>query len=71
MDYGDLLMMKPNYENMTRKQLKEHLLSDRTDEQAWSAFFEKLSTLDPNLGYSPNLSEQEMEKIFKEKLNQQ
>jgi hypothetical protein len=34
MDYGDLLMMKPDYENMTRKQLKEHLLSDRTDEQA-------------------------------------
>ncbi len=62
-------MMKPDYKNMTRKELKEHLLTHRTDEEAWSFFFKKLSDLDPNQGYSPDLSDQEMEKIFKEKIN--
>lgn len=62
--------MKSEYENMTQKQLKEHLLNHRTDEQAWTVFFNKLSTLDANIGYSPNLSDQEMEQIFQEKISQ-
>lgn len=68
MDYGGLLMMKPDYKAMTRKQLKEHLATHRHDEEAWSAFFQKISELDPTLGYSPDLSDQEMENIFKEKI---
>ncbi len=63
-------MMKPEYENMTRQQLKEHLLNHRTDEEAWSVFFNKLGELDSNIGYSPDLSEQEMAKIFQEKMRQ-
>lgn len=63
-------MMKPDDEAMTRKELKEHLLDHRNDEEAWSAFFKKLGELDSNLGYSPYLSDQEIENIFREKLNQ-
>ena len=69
--FGDLLMMKQDYKNMTRKQLKEHLLSHRNDEEAWSIFMEKLDKLDQNNGYSPDLSTEEMEQIFQSKLNQQ
>lgn len=69
MDCGGLSMMKPDYKNMTRKELKEHLLADRNDEEAWAIFFSKLSELDPNLGYSPDLSDREMENIFREKLD--
>jgi hypothetical protein len=32
--FGGLLMMKQDYENMTRKQIKEYLLSHRNDEEA-------------------------------------
>ena len=62
--------MKPDYKNMTRKQLKEYLISHRNDEEAWAVFFEKLSHLDPHQGYSPDLPTEEIEKIFKAKLNQ-
>jgi len=62
-------MMKPDYKNMTQQQLKEHLLENRNDEEGWAVFFERLSHFDPNQGYSPNLQSEEMEKIFKAKLN--
>ena len=70
MESGGLLMMKPDYENMTRSELKEHLLSHRNDEEAWAIFFEQLNHLDSNLGYPPDLPPEEMEKIFRAKLNQ-
>lgn len=60
--------MKPNYKNMTQQQLKEHLLEYRNDEEAWAVFFERLN-LDPHLGYPHDLPTEEMEKIFKAKLN--
>lgn len=63
-------MTKQDYENMTRKQIKEHLLSHRNDEEAWSVFMEKLGNLNENHGYSPDLSTEEMEQIFRSKLNQ-
>jgi hypothetical protein len=63
-------MMKQDYENMTRKQIKEYLLSHRNDEEAWSVFMQKIGNLDDNQGYSPNLSTEEMERIFESKLNQ-
>ncbi len=63
-------MMKQDYENMTRKQLKEYLLSNRNDQEAWSVFMNTLGNLDENNGYSPNLSTEEMEQIFQSKLNQ-
>ena len=63
-------MTKQNYENMTRQQIKEYLLSHRNDEEAWTAFFEKIGYLDNNQGYSPDLPKEEMEKIFQAKLNQ-
>ncbi|WP_237741219.1 DUF6887 family protein [Geminocystis herdmanii] len=55
---------------MTRKQIKEYLLSHRQDEEAWSVFMEKLGNLNENQGYSPDLSAEEMEQIFQSKLNQ-
>ena len=63
-------MTKQDYENMTRKQIKEYLFSHRNDEEAWSVFFEKLGDLDNNHGYSPDLPSAEMEQIFQSKLNQ-
>ncbi|MDJ0662888.1 MAG: hypothetical protein QNJ42_25875 [Crocosphaera sp.] len=63
-------MTKPNYKNMNRAELKEYLLSNRNDQEAWSIFFEKLSHLDQNTGYSSDLSSEEMENLFKTKLNQ-
>ena len=64
-------MMKQDYKKMTRKQLKEYLLSHRNDEEAWSVFMEKLDNLDSNQGYSSDLSTEEMEQIFQSKLNKQ
>lgn len=69
MEFGGLLMTKPNYRNMTRAELRKHLLSDRNNQEAWEIFFEKLSDLDPNTGYSPELPSEEMEKIFRTKLS--
>jgi hypothetical protein len=69
--FGGLLMTKQNYENMTRKQIKEYLLSHRNDDEAWSVFMEKLGNLDQNQGYSPDLSTEEMEQIFQSRLNPQ
>ncbi|PSB01323.1 DUF6887 family protein [Merismopedia glauca] len=63
------LLMKPHYRNMTRKELKEHLLAHRNDEEAWSVFFENLSELDSSMGYSADLSDKEMERVFREKLD--
>ncbi len=60
-------MMTPNYKEMSRKELKEYLLAHRNDNEAWSAFFEKLSALDQNIGYTPNLSIEEMEQILNDK----
>ncbi|MDJ0601932.1 MAG: hypothetical protein QNJ37_24210 [Crocosphaera sp.] len=62
-------MTKPNYNNMNRAELKQYLLSNRNDQDAWNSFFEQLSHLDPNTGYSSDLSPEEMEKVFKRKLN--
>lgn len=70
MESGGLSMTKPDYKQMARRELKEHLLSHRNEEEAWSTFFEKLSHLDPNLGYPPDLPSEEMEAIFRKKLDQ-
>ena len=43
--------MKPDYKNMTRSELKEHLLCHRHDDKARAVFFEQLNNLDPYLGY--------------------
>ncbi|MGB5768941.1 MAG: hypothetical protein WBM32_03590 [Crocosphaera sp.] len=54
---------------MTRAELKKHLLSDRNNQEAWNIFFEKLSHLNSDIGYSPDLPPEEMEKIFRTKLS--
>ncbi|MGK7892194.1 MAG: hypothetical protein AB4372_00680 [Xenococcus sp. (in: cyanobacteria)] len=63
-------MTKPDYKNMTRSELKEHLLSHRNDEEAWAVFFKQLNNLDSDLGYASDLPPEEMEKVFREKLDQ-
>lgn len=62
-------MTKPNYNQMSRKELKEHLKMNRTDEEAWFAFFEKLSQLDRSKCYPPpyTMPPEEVEAIFKER----
>jgi hypothetical protein len=61
-------MMK--FINLNVQNDEEYLISHRNDGEAWAIFFEKLSHLDPNQGYSPDLPTEEVEKIFRAKLNQ-
>jgi hypothetical protein len=67
---GDLSMTKPDYNQMTRKELKEYLKVNRQDNEAWTVFFEKLSQLDPERSYPPpyTMSKEEVEDIFRSRL---
>ena len=61
-------MTKPDFKQMSRGELKTYLMNHRSDQQAWSAFFEKLNHLDRNQGYAADLSIQEMEDLIRRKL---
>ncbi|MDV3002931.1 MAG: hypothetical protein N5P05_004586 [Chroococcopsis gigantea SAG 12.99] len=68
MGNGHLFMTERNYQEMSRKELKEYLLLNRHDEEAWAVFFEKLSHVDKAKAYPANLPNETMEQIFKDKL---
>jgi hypothetical protein len=42
MENGDTLMNKPNFEKMTRKELKTYFLAHRDDDEAFYAYVDKL-----------------------------
>ena len=57
---------KPNFEAMTREELRSYILKHREDDEALAAL---LSCRDPNApGYSNDLSSEEMTEILKRKI---
>jgi hypothetical protein len=62
--------MKPNFQQITRKELKKYILAHPTDDEAIRKLF--INRRNPNskvYPYSYDLPYEEVEAIFKEKLN--
>ena len=72
METGSLtLMMKPDFQQMTRKELKKYILAHPTDDDAIRELF--INRRNPNAKIYPypyELPYEEVEAIFKEKLNE-
>ncbi len=63
-------MTKPNFKEMSRAELRKYILAHREDEEAIHEFF--INRSNPNAKvYPANLSNEEMEEIFRHKLNGQ
>jgi hypothetical protein len=45
--FGRILLTKPDFNKMSRQELRLYLQANRNDEEAWQAFFAKLDELDP------------------------
>jgi len=71
MEAGSLVKMtKPNFNQMTRKELKKYILAHPTDDEAIRELF--INRRNPNAKVYPypyDLSYEEVESIFREKLN--
>jgi hypothetical protein len=72
METGSLtLMTKPNFQQMTRKELKKYILAHPTDDEAIRELF--INRRNPNAKIYPypyDLPYEEIAAIFKEKLNE-
>lgn len=70
-DSGSLVKMnKPNFKEMTRKELKKYVLSHPTDDEAIRELF--INRRNPNAKIYPypyEMSYEEVEAIFKSKIN--
>lgn len=63
-------MTKPDYNSMTRTELKNYLLEHRTDEEGWSVFFEKLAEENKTAEFYPpihTMDPEEVDRIIREK----
>ena len=63
--------MKPDYNNMTRTELKNYLLKHRQDEEGWSVFFEKLAEEDKQADFYPppwEMKSEEFEAVLRAKV---
>ena len=63
-------MNKPNFQEMTRKELKKYVLSHPTDDEAIRELF--INRRNPNAKIDPypyEMSYEEVEAIFKSKIN--
>jgi hypothetical protein len=67
---GGLIMMKPNFDTMTRQELRDYILQHREDDDAIEALIRKGNPNSPTYKF-PQTDEdlQEMEAILKQKLN--
>jgi hypothetical protein len=67
---GGLMMMKPNFDTMTRQEIREHILQHREDDDAIEALINKGNPNGPTYKF-PQTDEdlQEMAAILKQKLN--
>ncbi len=65
-------MTKPDYSQMTRKQLKEYLLINRDDRAGWAVFFQQLNQLDRSKCYpAPHkMKSEELEEIFRSQVEE-
>jgi hypothetical protein len=66
---GDLIMMKPNFDTLTRQQIREYILQHREDDDAIEALINKGNPNSPTYKF-PQTDEdlREMEAILKQKL---
>jgi hypothetical protein len=66
---GDLIMMKPNFDTLTRQQIREYVLQHREDDDAIEALINKGNPNSPTYKF-PQTDEdlREMEAILKQKL---
>ena len=71
MDNGSLVKMKkPNFQEMSRKELKKYVLSHPTDDEAIRELF--INRRNPNAKIYPypyEMSYEDVEAIFKSKIN--
>lgn len=65
-------MTKPNFQTMTRKELKTYLMSHRDDEEGWRIFFDKTEAeKNPNAKvFSADVPMDEMKQIILEKIRE-
>jgi hypothetical protein len=66
---GSLMMMKPNFDTMTRQEIREYILQHREDDDAIEALINKGNPNSPTYKF-PQTDEdlQEMAAILKQKL---
>lgn len=62
--------MKPNFQEMSRNELKKYIISHPTDDDAIRELFINRRKSD-NVRYSFSLSDQEMEEVLRRKINHQ
>jgi hypothetical protein len=67
---GGLIMTKPNFDSMTRQEIREYILQHREDDDAIEALIGKGNPNSPTYKF-PQTDEdlREMEAILKQKLN--
>lgn len=63
-------MMKPNFQEMSRDELKKYILSHPTDDEAIRELFINRRKSDA-VRYPFSLSDQEMEEVLRRKINHQ
>lgn len=67
MEHGGLLM-KPNFEKMTRKELKAYVLAHRDDQEAIDLLMSRRSPDSEAVWYDASLSQAQVEEILKKKI---
>lgn len=67
-EHGGLLAMKPNFEKMSRKELKAYVLAHRDDADAIRSLFNRRSPDETATWYSTN-SHKEIEEILRRKID--
>jgi hypothetical protein len=63
-------MMKPNFKEMSRNELKKYIISHPTDDEAIRELFINRRKSNP-VRYPFSLSDQEMEEVLRRKINHQ
>ncbi len=67
MEHGDLLM-KPNFETMTRKELKDYVLAHRDDQEAVDLLMSRRSPDSQAVWYDASLSQTQIKEILEKKI---
>lgn len=62
--------MKPNFKKMSRSDLKEYIKNNHTDDEAIKELFVNRKSPDA-VRYPCNLSDEEMKRIFTDKIQQE
>jgi hypothetical protein len=67
---GGLMMMKPDFSNMTRKELRAYILANREDDEAIAALIQRGNPNSPKFPFPKNDADlKEMQAILRDKLS--